>query len=147
MTTKTLPSKVTFLHHPLIKRVIESTLTINHKEYTRDLGDKNSESFLKLKKEIEHGLHSAFCNDMPPYAECKITVQKFENLMHLPDENQRSIFNFFDSLMEKIFGVIVSYEIQVKILECNLPMLHESLTIENIALENYGDLEIGEYSK
>ena len=67
--------------------------------------------------------------------------------MHLPDENQRSIFNFFDSLMEKIFGVIVSYEIQVKILECNLPLLHESLTIENIALENYEDLEIGEYGK
>ena len=138
---------MTFLHHPLIKRIIESTLTINHKEYTSDLSDTNSESFLKLKKEIEHGLFSAFCNDMPPYAECKITVKKFENFMHLANENQRSIFNFFDSLMEKILGVIVSYEIQVKILECNLPILHESLTIENIALEKYEDLEIGEYSK
>ena len=57
----------------------------------------------------------------------------------------RSIFNSFQS--EKIPGIIVNYEIQVKILECNVPRLHDSLTLQAIAIQKYPHLEIGEYSE
>ena len=40
---------------------------------------------------------------------------------------------------------MVDYEIEVTILEANLPILHDSLTTENVTIEKYPDLEIGEY--
>ena len=50
-------------------------------------------------------------------------------------------------MAEEEGGIGVEYEIEVTILESNLPMLHDSLTRENITIEKYPDLEIGEYGK
>ena len=50
-------------------------------------------------------------------------------------------------MAEEEGGTGVEYEIEVTILESNLPMLHDSLTRENITIEKYPDLEIGEYGK
>ena len=50
-------------------------------------------------------------------------------------------------MTEEEGGTGVEYEIEVTILESNLPMLHDSLTRENITIEKYPDLEIGEYGK
>ena len=78
-------------------------------------------------------------------AQCKVTVNNFRNFQKISSENMRSIFNSFQS--EKIPGIIVNYQIQVKILECNVPKLHDSLTLQAIAIQNYPHLEIGEYSE
>ena len=40
---------------------------------------------------------------------------------------------------------MVDYEIEVTILESNLPILHDSLTTENVTIDKYPDIEIGEY--
>ena len=40
---------------------------------------------------------------------------------------------------------MVDYEIEVTILESNLPILHDSLSTENFTIDKYPDLEIGEY--
>ena len=129
----------------MVSRIIESTLIIKHQEYKDALDNSSSGKFRKLKEEVENGLNGAFCDDMPPYAQCKVTVKNFRNFQKISSENMRSIFNSFQS--EKIPGIIVNYEIQVKILECNVPRLHDSLTLQAIAIQKYPHLEIGEYSE
>ena len=62
-------------------------------------------------------------------------------------ERTLGIWTNIESLAEEEGGTGVEYEIEVTILESNLPMLHDSLTRENITIEKYPDLEIGEYGK
>ena len=64
---------------PLIHRDIESNFTIKGLEFSNELKDQNSEQFKTLKKELEVRLHSAFCNDIPSYAHCKVKIKKFNN--------------------------------------------------------------------
>ena len=140
----TRPAPISKFAPPLITRTIESTLTMKHQEFTYDLMDYNSDSFKSLKKEIEDALNIAFCTDMPPYGKCKVTVKNFENIS---SENMRSIFQNLIWFTETILGIVVNYEIHVTILECHLPILHDSLTMEVITMEKYPDLEMGEYGK
>ena len=64
---------------PLIHRDIESNFTIKGLEFSDELKDQNSDQFKTLKKELEVRLYSAFCNDIPSYAHCRVKIKKFNN--------------------------------------------------------------------